>query len=375
MNKTICIVVNIDWFFLSHRLPIALAAKERGYAVVILTKDTGRKNEIESRGLGFVDIPFERSGTNPLHEIKCIYLLYKYFRQRRPDIIHQVTLKAALLGSVAAKFARVHSVVNAISGFGYNFTEGRNGIRQKIIKGMMQLAFKSKSFNYIFQNPDDVQDFSSLNFVPSHHIHLIKGSGVDLSVFTYNPEVTKEIVRLVLPARMLFDKGVVEFIHAAKKIKEVVSAKAEFLLVGDCDTTNLAGIAEEALRQMEDEIYIRWCGFQKDMFEVVKNADIVVLPSYREGLPKSLIEACAVGRPIITTDTQGCRECVVDGYNGFLVPVKNVEQLADKMKVLILDQELRAEMGRNSRLLAEKEFSITSVVEKHLAIYKELAEK
>jgi glycosyltransferase involved in cell wall biosynthesis len=206
-------------------------------------------------------------------------------------------------------------------------------------------------------------------------IHLIKGSGVDLKQFTFEAEIPKERVRFILPARMLIDKGVVEFIEAARKLKEKVVEKAEFILAGDCDTLNLAGIPEEKLKVMIDPPYIQWIGFQKNIFHVLKESDVVVLPSYREGLPKSLIEACAVGRPIITTDTPGCRECVVDGYNGYLVPVKNVAILAQKMKILIRDAEKRWEMGRNSRALAEKEFSIDQVIEKHLSVYNKILQQ
>jgi glycosyltransferase involved in cell wall biosynthesis len=206
----------------------------------------------------------------------------------------------------------------------------------------------------------------------SEEIHLIKGSGVNLNEFSFEKEISKEKVRLILPARMLYDKGIVEFIEAAKIIKDRVQYKAEFLLVGNCDTENLAGIQEQEIKNMVDEPYIKWIGFKKNIFKVLQEADIVVLPSYREGLPKSLIEACAVGRPIITTDTQGCRECVMDGYNGYLVPVKDREILSNRMALLINDSQKRKIMGENSRILAEKEFSIDLVINKHLEIYKKI---
>ncbi|MDH6307766.1 glycosyltransferase involved in cell wall biosynthesis [Dysgonomonas sp. PFB1-18] len=374
-NRHLIITVNVDWFFLSHRLPIALAAKKNGYDVTIAARDTGRKNEIEQHGLKFIDIPFDRSGANPLHELKCVHILRKLYKQESPDVIHHVTLKASLLGSLAAKLTKKKNVVNAISGFGYNFTDERKGLKQTVIKSMMKLAFKSNSFHYIFQNPNDVDDFSGLDFAPDNHIHLIKGSGVDLNQFSYQKEEEKDKVRVILPARILYDKGVVEFIEAAKILKEKLENKAEFILMGDCDTHNLAGIKEEDLVKMMAPPYLMWTGFEKDIFSALKNADIVVLPSYREGLPKSLIEACAVGRPIVTTDTQGCRECVQDGYNGFLVPVKDYKELADKMDILINDRSERERMGLNSRILAETEFSIETVVERHLEIYNEMLER
>jgi glycosyltransferase involved in cell wall biosynthesis len=370
--KKIFIVVNVDTALLSHRLPVALAASRQGYEVTVVTRDTGKRREIESCGLGFIDLPFERTGTNPLHEIRCTWRLFKLYREHEPDIIHHVTLKVTLLGSIAAKLARRENVVNAISGFGYNFTDGRNGMIQKIVRVLMKLAFRSKRFHYILQNPDDIDQFKRSRFVPEANIHLIKGSGVDLTRFTFEPETVKEKVSFLLPARMLTDKGVVEFIHAARKIKDRVFLRAEFILAGDSDTINPAGIPEETLATMVDPPYIRWIGFQEEMFQVLANSDVVVLPSYREGLPKSLIEACAVGRPVITTDTQGCRECVIDNYNGYLVPVKDTEILARRMETLINDKEKRAAMGLNSRKLAEKEFSLENVIERHLEIYATL---
>lgn len=374
MNKKLFIVVNVDWFFLSHRLPIAIAAKKIGYDVTILAKDSGRKIDIEKHGIRFIEIPFERSGSNPLHEIKCVKILRTIYVNEKPDIIHHVTLKAAMLGSIAAKLTRNTHVVNAISGFGYNFTGKRNGLKQKIIKKLMALAFKSNSFHYIFQNPDDIEQFLSLKYVSKQQTHLIKGSGVNLNKFYYSKETIKEKVHVLLPARMLYDKGVVEFINAAKILKKEIEHQAIFLLAGDCDTLNLAGIPQNELKTMingEGE-YIQWIGFQTNIFKILQNSDIIILPSYREGLPKALIEACAVGRPIITTNTQGCRECVIEGFNGYLVPVKDIKYLAKQMKALIINATERNRMGINSRILAEKEFSIESVIQKHLEIYKKI---
>lgn len=372
MKKALFIVVNVDWFFLSHRLPIALAAKEKGYRVTIVSKDTGKREEIEALGLRFINVEFERSGANPLHELRCIKILYKIYKLEKPDIIHHVTLKASLLGCLAAKLSGIKRVVNAISGFGYNFTDERTGIKQRIIRTMMNMAFKSKKFHFIFQNPDDINQFMKFNFVSESQIHLIKGSGVDLNKFTYEKPISKEKVQVILPARMLYDKGIIEFIQAAKKIKDKVVDKAEFVLVGDCDTINLSGIKEEDIKREIDVPFLNWIGFKKDIFSVIKKSDIVVLPSYREGLPKSLIEACAVGRPIVTTDVEGCRECVIEGYNGYLVPAKNIETLSEKMEDLINDPEKRTRMGLNGRILAEKNFSIDFVIREHLRIYKDL---
>ena len=373
--KSLFIVVNVDWFFLSHRLPIALEAQKKGYKVTIVTADTGRRTEIESYGLRVVDLPFERSGTNPLHELKCILALARIYRRERPDVIHHVTLKASLLGSIAAKLTGNNQIVNAISGLGYNFTNGRQGVVQWVVKAMIRRAFTSKHFRFILQNPDDLEMLASLDLVPRDHLYLIKGSGVDLTQFKYTISQQSDKVRFLFPARILADKGVMELIEAALMLKEKYSDCAEFILAGDCDQHNLAAISEADLKRAIDDTFVQWVGFQKNIKLKYEESSVVVLPSYREGLPKSLIEACAIGRAIITTNVPGCRECVEPGYNGLLVGAKEVAELASACEYFILHREKIEEYGRNSRLKAEKEFGIEHVVEKTLLIYNKLANK
>lgn len=369
MKKRIAFVTNVDWFFISHRLPLAIEALKRGYDVYLLTLDTGRRKEIEALGINFINIPFKRSGSNPFHELYCIYVLCKNYRQIEPTVIHHITLKAALLGSLAAKLVRNGNVVNAISGLGYNFTDNRNGILQKVIKLMINKSFKHTGFCFILQNPDDVEMISKMNLVPVGNIFLIKGSGVDLNVFKEVPLSNKAIITFLFPARILLDKGVMEFIKAAKSIREVAKGRAKFVLCGDCDEGNLAVLRQSELESLLEDGYIEWRGFQKGMYPIYSDSDVVVLPSYREGLPKSLIEACAVGRPIITTDVPGCRECVIEGYNGFIVPAKDIKLLAQAMCRLLGDMKQLNFLGQNSRKLAEQEFSIESVIDKTFGIY------
>jgi glycosyltransferase involved in cell wall biosynthesis len=372
LMKRIVFVVNIDWFFLSHRLPLALEAINRGFEVCLLTADSGKKTEIEGYGINFIEVPFERSGKNLLHEWKCVSLLAKHYRRLNPDIIHHVTLKAALLGSFAAKISGHKNVINAISGLGYNFTDGRNGPLQKLIRFMMRRSFKSDHFYFILQNPDDIEMMKNQKFTNKNHYKLIKGSGVDLKEFEFTPPVTKDIIQILFPARILYDKGIMELIEAAKYLENDWKGKIIFILAGDCDENNKAVVREEDLKKHLIPGYIEWIGFRKDMITQYQQSDIVVLPSYREGLPKSLIEACAIGRPIITTDVPGCRECVIDGYNGRMVPVKTVVPLANAIEELCESKSLRDKMGSNSRVLAEQEFSIESVIEKTFLIYEEL---
>lgn len=363
------IVTNSDWFFLSHRLPIALAAIERGDKVWLLTKDTGRKDEIESKGINFINIPFERSGTNPFHEMKCVYLLWKAYRRIKPDVIHHVTIKSVLLGSLAARMACFSHVVNAISGMGYVFTAGRRGILQTLMKNVMCFVLKKNSYAFILQNPDDQDFIRRMHLVPDSQVFLIKGSGVNLTEYAYVPPIQKEKLQVLFPARILKDKGVLEFISAAHNLRSLYEDRVLFILAGNCDVENPSVLKESDLSKMLVPGYLEWIGFQKKMKDIYANSDIVCLPSYREGLPKSLIEACAVGRPIVTTDVPGCKECVINKFNGILVPPKQVLPIEEALKSLLNNSVLRLEYGKNSRALAEKNFSIKDVVKSHLYIY------
>lgn len=374
MNKTnkkkLLFVSNTDWCFISHRLSLAIEAIAKGWEVYLLSVDSGRKKEITDAGVHFIDIPFDRSGSNPFHELRCVYLIYKVYKKINPDIIHHIALKASILGSIAAKFLGNSHVVNAISGLGYNFTDGRNGIFQKMLKLLIRIALKHRRYSIIVQNPDDSRMISRLNLVPQKQLYLIKGQGADLNVFSYKRPVENKPITFLFPARILLDKGVMEFLDAAKSLREKLKNKALFVLAGFCDKGNLAVLNENDLKKLLEKGYIEWMGYQREMFEVYAQSHVVVLPSYREGLPKSLIEACAVGRPIITTDVPGCRECVKEEYNGFLVPVKDSQSLAKRMLELANDESLRLEMGLNSRTYAEKEFSLEMVKEKTFNIYE-----
>jgi len=229
------------------------------------------------------------------------------------------------------------------------------------------------NYYFVVQNSDDFKILEDTRKIEKEQLVLIKGSGVDLNEYAYCDPRAEKIVRLLFPSRMLRDKGVLEYIEAAKSIRNDVQDNALFILAGVCDEDNPAVIrADELTSILKDENgYIEWIGHQKNMFEVYKSSDIVVLPSYyREGIPKALIEATAVGRPIITTAMPGCRECVINGYNGLLIPPKNIAELARAMLTLIQDNNMRLEFGVNSRKLAEQQFSIERVIQETFSIYK-----
>jgi glycosyltransferase involved in cell wall biosynthesis len=366
------LVVNVDWFFVSHRLPIALEALKRGYEVTIFSIDTGRADEIRAHGLRFIPLPTSRAGMNILQEIRVIMLLFRYYWKEKPDIVHHVAVKPVTYGSLVAKILGVPKVVNALSGLGFLFINAdKNRLVHSIVNRVFKFGFKNKNLTFILQNHDDFAMIKNIGVLEDHQIKMIKGSGVDLTSFHFTEEKSSEILKVILPARMLYDKGVVEFVEAARILKPKYKKTVDFVLVGNVDMLNNAGIEESQLLAWDKEGAISWVDYQKDIIPTLIDSHIVVLPSYREGLPKSLIEACAIGRAIVTTDVPGCREVVKDGENGFLVENKNVAAMAAAIEKLILDKPLRLRMGLASRKKAEEEFSLKSVIDKTFAIYEQ----
>jgi glycosyltransferase involved in cell wall biosynthesis len=373
MNKTLKLlfVVNVDWFFISHRLPLALEALRRNYDVYLVTRDSGCKDSLTDKGIKFINIDFERSGKNPVKELSLISKLKKIYRDVKPDVIHHITLKPSIYGTIAARKAGSKAkIINAVSGLGYTFTDNRKSLSKVFLQGLLKWAFNDQKSNFIFQNPDDQAFYRELGFLTGKNSVIIKGSGVDENEFAFSAPVKKEKLIVVLLARMLKDKGVIEFIEAALILKNEFGNKAEFWLVGGIDEHNPAHISEAELMEKCEPGYIVWLGHRGDVKDIYKQSDIVCLPSYREGLPKSLIEAMAIGRPIVTTDAIGCRECVDDGMNGFKVPVKDYTQLSNKIKSLLVDENLRLTMGGASRTKMINEFSLKEVVAQTFKLYE-----
>lgn len=374
INKTLLIVINVDWLFLAHRLAIATEALNQGFIVTVVAKDTGRKSEIEAAGFQFINLNISRSGVNPFVEFKTWLELFKIYKRIQPAIIYQITMKPVIYGTLIAKMLNLKTV-NAISGLGYNFTAERHGFVQKMMIFLMKIGF-NKAHNYlVFENEDDYKELDTLGIIhKKNSFKIIKGIGVNLESFSQEDVVKKEKLIILFPARMLWDKGVRELIEAAKILQEKYVHKICFQLCGMIDEGNMECVSENYLRHIEVENYIKWYGHQKDIKSFYKNADIVVLPSYREGVPTSLIEACAIGRPIVTTNAIGCKECVDEGLNGYKVPVKSVQELAEALEKLINSPEDRLSMGKYSREKAVKEFNVDVVIEQHLEIYNSLLE-
>ena len=365
-------IVNEDRFVLSHRKDIALAAQRAGWDVTVLCKDTGLRHELEALGLMVQELPINPTGMKPIQEMRTLWFLYTLYKKNREAVVHHVGLKNILWGGLAARLARVHGVVNAVSGLGVVFSNEKLGLIARWILAVMRFSNKRKRVKVIFQNQEDKNLFLDYGVIEESQAVFIKGSGVDLDVFRYVPEPESETLKVVFTARMVKEKGVIELIEAAEKLRHDYEGKLEFWLCGRL-AVNADAVSQEELETRCDGRYIKWLDFQKDIKSILEQCHIMAFPSYyREGVPKSLIDACAVGRPIVTTDSIGCKDVVDDGVNGFLVPVKDSEALVRKLRILVEDRELRVRMGKAAREKAEREFAIGGVIEKHLEIYREL---
>lgn len=371
MQKKLFIIVNQDWFFLSHRLPIGVAAKEAGYDVTIVSEDTGVSNKIREAGLKTIDLPINKAGTNLKDEVKTLFFLYKLFRKERPDIVHLVGLKTMLWGSLACRLAGVKAMVSAVCGLGVLFDEAHaDSFMTRMILKVMRLTHSKKNTKIIFQNNDDKKIFADAKIMTEEQCAFTNGSGINLQNYDYTPEPTEGLIKVIFTARMVEDKGTLVLIDAAKKLEADYRGKVQFLLCGGLDT-NPNGITQAMLEGKCDGEYIKWLGYRKDVLELLKQSHIMAFPSwYREGLPKSVIEAEAIGRPVVTTDSVGCRDTIIDGKNGFLIPIKDSAALANALKRLIDNPDLRHKMGKNAREFAVNKFDIKEVIKVHLDVYK-----
>ncbi|MBF0344359.1 MAG: glycosyltransferase family 4 protein [Nitrospirae bacterium] len=372
IKKKILFLVTEDWYFCSHRMSIARAVRDMGCEVVIATRVKEHATEIKKEGFKLIPIRLKRSNKNPVTEIVSVIEIILIYISERPDVVHHVAIKPVIYGSVAAIISGIKSVVNALAGLGYIFTSGDYKARllRPFIKLGLSFLLRRSDNRVIIQNTEDRQMMVKRFGIPQKNIILIRGSGVDTNHFIPVAE-PQGIPLVVLVARMLWDKGIREFVEAAKIIKGQ-KTDARFILVGSPDVENPSSIPKAQLLQWQAEGIIQWWGYRDDIAAIWAQAHIAVLPSYREGLPKALLEAASCGRPIVTTDTTGCREIVKHGENGLLVPVQNITELARAIDSLIKDENTRKRMGLRGRQMVESEFSEQIVINAHLAAYQEL---
>lgn len=362
--------VTEDWVFCSHRLPLAVAAKTAGFDVAVITREVNHGELIRQSGIRVIPFDMSRRSMNPFKELVTILRLCLIYWHERPDIVHQVAVKPVLYGSVAAQITGIPHVINALTGLGWLFTSASK--RARLLQAIVRLAFHFllTRGKVIVQNDDDAVELQDMG-IAKQHINLIRGSGVNTADYAAHPESDADIPIVVLPARMLWDKGVGEFVEAATQLKKR-GVNARFVLVGDPDAQNPASVPTQQLITWHKEGMVEWWGKREDMPWILIQSHIVCLPSYREGLPKSLLEAASCGRPIVTTDVPGCREIVHDGDNGLLVEARNAAALADALAKLLANPELRQQMGQRGRERVLNEFSQEIIVAQVLTLYREV---
>lgn len=365
--------VTEDWAFCSHRLPTAFAARDAGFDVVVVARMADHQKQIEDLGFRTVPWSIKRESQNPFRELSALFDLIRIYKAERPDVSYHVAIKSIMYGSIAAKSAKVAHTVNLFSGMGVVFIS--NALKFRTFRGLvtpiLRWAMKPNTTRLHVQNGDDKALLNGLGISTPDRTDLVPGSGLDIENFPHTPEPTDTTPKATVVARMLWDKGIGELVEAARLLK-ARNVKLDIELVGAPDPANPATITEGQLKTWQDEDLVTWLGRRSDVAEIIKQSHIAVLPSYREGMPRSLLEAASIGRPLIAFDTPGCRDLVQDDKNGILVPFKDVEALANALEKLATDAGLRERLGTQARQDIENIYSAKAIQNQLSRIFKNL---
>lgn len=372
-RPTLLFLVTEDWYFWSHRADLAQAAIGAGYRVVLATRFTAHRDRIADAGIECVALPFVRALRNPIGEFTLACRILALIAQEAPAVVHAVSLKPILLSLLSVYLRPSVRFCLALTGLGHLFigTRWRTRVLRAGILRCLRLLGRRANCHFIVQNVDDLALLRDERIARDAAVSLVRGAGVDTSRFRPVPLPLESAPVVMLPARMLRDKGILEFISAARLLSDR-GARVRCVLVGGIDTDNPAGLATSELREACARGGVEWWGQREDMPDVLARATIVCLPSYREGLPKALLEAAACARPLVATDVPGCREICRDGETGLLVPPREPLPLARAIERLIDDPERCARYGRAARALVEREFSAAIVNRQMLALYAAL---
>lgn len=370
----VLLFANTEWYLYNFRQSLARALREAGHEVLLVSPDGPYGEKLRELGFRWEPAPMVRRSLNPLREYALVRWLRRLILREQVDLVHGFTIKPAIYGSIAARLAGVPARVNAVAGMGYVFTSNTPLalMLRPVIRHLFRYALDGDGSRLILQNPDDAAIFSRARLVKPESVRLIPGSGVDCRRFTpTDRDPASAGFRVVLPARLLWDKGIGEYVEASRLLRSR-GIHVDFLLAGEPDPGNPAAVDTHTIRAWVDQGLIRWLGHIKDMPVLFRSVDAVVLPSYREGLPKGLIEGAACALPLVTTDVPGCREVVTHDEDGLLVPVKNAQALADAIARLHANPALCQRLGAAARRKALSQFEEGSVVERTLSVYREL---
>lgn len=371
----IVLFANTEWYLYNFRLSLAKALRDEGHDLLLISPPGPYGERLKELGFNWQPVPMTRRSLNPFRELGLLVHLVRLFRKQHIDLVHGFTIKSAVYGSLAARLAGIPGRINAVAGMGYVFSSSdlKARLLRPFVRLALRLAFAGDHSRLILQNPDDVAVFTRSALMPVEHIRLVLGSGVDCSRFSpsSNKKLDSNPATVLFAARLLWDKGVAEFIEAIRQLR-AGGTDAKFVIAGEPDEGNPAAVPTADIHAWQREGLVEWLGHVDDMAALYRSVDIMVLPSYREGLPKGLIEAAACALPIITTDVPGCREVVDHELTGLLVEPRRPEAVAQTIERLAGDAQLRARMGRAGREKMLAQFDEQIVIRQTLSVYAEL---
>ena len=367
----VVLLANTDWYLYNFRLPLAEALRRQGHAVVLISPPGTYGPRLQARGFDWHAFDFARRGINPLAELVTLLRLYRLYRRLAPDLCHHFTVKCVLYGGIVGRMQRVPTIA-AVTGLGHVFTTESPTTRW--LRPLLGMAYRLalKGAHVIFQNEDDRVALAAGGMLRRSHVHLIPGSGVDVGRFAPPPQ-PPEAGTVVMIGRLLQEKGVEEFVQAAGIVRALLPG-IRFVLIGDADPGNPSSIDPARLRQWREQSQVHIVGHVDDVRPYLHDAWLAVLPSYREGLPRSLVEAAACGLPLVAADVPGSRDICRHGDNGLLVPPRDAAALADAVLALLRDPVRRAAMGQRSREIAVAEYAQERVIGATLAVYRQAAD-
>ncbi len=366
----VALVANTDWYLLNYRLSLARLLKEKSVTVFLVSPRGPYVNKLQKAGFPWMELPIDRWGMNPVRDFATLLRCISIYRSKELDLCHHFTVKPVLYGSIAAQIAGIRGIVNSVTGLGQLFRSKSipAGMARAIAVQLLRLTSRSARTKFVFQHSDDMRFFREHGIIRPSEAVVIRGSGVDLDAFHPTPEPEGTPV-VLLVGRMLWQKGVSDLITAAEILQER-KVEARFRLVGPLEAGNPSAISRLQLEDWTKSGSIEWIGYQEDMASIYEQSSIVALPTYYgEGVPKTLLEAAASGKPIVATDVPGCREIVYNGDNGFLVPPKNPQALAEALQTLIDLPQLRRKLGERGREIVEEQFSAHSIDQQTVDLY------
>ena len=372
----IAFLSSLDLNLYLFRLDIMKALQKQGDSVIAIIPDGKYSELIKENGIQVINYNLSRGSLNPLEAFKSISELAKILKTLNLDVLHTFTVKPNIFGTLAGKMAKVPTIYNLVEGLGSFYVD--NSFKSKIVRKVIETSYKfafKLSKKVVFVNQDDPKYLIEKGIIPKEKTHIIKSVGIDTEEFQQNliSDEVKNKLRIdlgiyesskvvIMIARAILHKGTIDFYKSAELLK---NENIEFLFVGGLDEGNKFGMSKDFMQNGN----VKWLDWRDDIKELISISDIVILPSYREGVPRTLLEACSMGKPIIATDTVGCRETVDNGKNGFLIPIESPQIIAEKIQYIFSDNNLYSEMSKYSREKAEKEFDIKFIVQQYLAFY------